>query len=720
MVAQPRVILATTSLDIATSLEGQLTGRCRELGLALEIGPQSGQKFFDSSDHLFTDLSARDPADLLDTLIILHLSLELEECFESKVLRGSSGWHVSNTSKPGVAMELVLRFPQLFPVFLSPLVPPRESTPGGAEWNEFNEWIDGWVDDLPKHTEEGAAQPARSSWERIHFTGVADRLQGLGLTLQRFANGYRSIFDPTGLRSLLRNRFLGQVFGSLNTETNDGTGWENTKDARRQLGRRFERLAVILEEEPDLTLLSGYAAYKFGYRSWMISSYSEFANDELPDWGRAEGLLLVRDIDLRLPDIPARANSEHSMRSELSDIYSEQWAGRLNRDGDYTVRVLSQHTGVIAAAELTPPKRHADTCHIMARLRADAGGNGTTTEAANAVFTDDDVNEFALKSGQTCECSGEVKFIGLTKPLGSIYAITKILPGGADRIASLIGGLPKAEEMKRQASHGAPYMNLRIATHLIQQARPCRESREFRPLIVAALLAQEAYSLLLGMSQSTALAALREMHLAEATVESSSTGIRYSVSIKERQDDLSLSVHNICPPDAGLNFLAKLWADLRLVYKEGEQFEASEKANIESLVNARWFPSLSRRTARGPFLQLMQRVKKAALQPLYSFSYLLAFWVVWAFVLTVLYCNSQSRWGLSLSWAGLLNFSDVYLRMIVAITRAEQISTEGLEGVGSDGPLYVLYRLTDLLCAITSVLAIGLVVSVIFRKSTRG
>jgi hypothetical protein len=715
MVALPRILVAATCADIAGSLEKGLKALCKERGLLLQVGPQPGGGAYDSSEHLFFELSNMHPAELLDTLVVLHVGPALEECFESKVSNNSSGWHVPGTVKPGVALELALRFPQVFPVFLSPLAPPRDVTKATPTWPEFKGWLAGWEEDAKDDPTPGADSPMLPAWENIHFASSVDGFAGLKQTLDRFANGFRSVFDPTGFRSLMRNRFLAQVFGEPTRGSDKGEGWANTRDARGQLNRRLGKLAVVIEEESDLMLLSGYAAYKFGYRSWMINTYSEFANYGTPDWGQARDLLLIRDIDLRLPDIIPSDNRQASIRADLRNIHSTLWVERLAKKSDFTARALSQDPDIVDAAELKPARRHTGQCEIIAHLKARAAAAGRPADLSPAK-----TEAFARRTGQTCACSGRRKFAGLTKPLGSIYSATGLFDGGSAKTPSLISTLPQAEEMRQQAAHGAPYMNLRIATDLIRQSRQCREGRETRPLLVAALLGQEAYSLLLGMSRSTALAALREVHLAEAAVESSSTGITYSVSIRERRKDVIRSVENVCPEEPGLNFLAKLWADLRLVYKDGEQFEASERANIESLVNARWLtlPRRQRRRAAG-LRKAVMRVKRALLQPLHSFYYLLAFWLIWSLILTILYCASQSRWVFSATGAGLLNFFDVYVRVLVAIGRAEKISEEHLD-VGSYGMLYILNRVTDVLCAITSVLAIGLVVSVIFRKSTRG
>jgi hypothetical protein len=42
---------------------------------------------------------------------------------------------------------------------------------------------------------------------------------------------------------------------------------------------------------------------------------------------------------------------------------------------------------------------------------------------------------------------------------------------------------------------------------------------------------------------------------------------------------------------SGNAFLARMWSELKLVYKEEDQFEASEEANAESLINSDWIVS---------------------------------------------------------------------------------------------------------------------------------
>jgi hypothetical protein len=509
----------------------------------------------------------------------------------------------------------------------------------------------------------------------------------------------RTIFDPTGFRTLVRNRFIAQVFGK---ESSLGGGWRNTEDARRLLNTRTIQLAVCVDEERDVTLLSGYAAYKFGYRSWMINTYSELLTTSAPVWANNQHTFLLRDVDLRFPDIVSDED-EVSIRQALKDITSPIWAALLLRGSQVIVRVLSQDKQIESGA----PGRAKD-------------------------YTDE---EYGL--GQKSE-DGRIKYLGLSKPVFSLYDIGRVLAwfdlGDGDRrnwrireygrwwhrrdgqpVWSLCSRLPQVRDMTAGEGHGARYTNLRIATDLICQARRCRQKEEVTGSIVSAILGDEAYSLLLGMSRNTALEAVRAINLADASVESASIGVAHSLRIADRRCDLEGLTAALNLGDARYNFLSQLWAELRLVYRDGEEFEASEEANFESLANTRWIWRRRRYGDRA----LSVRVKRWVLLPARSFTALVLLFMAWSMVLTCVHCADQvwlHGWTLSLTRAGVVNFVDTFDRVIVSICRGEALNAEGLLGFVQGS---ALYRLANSAGALSSVVFIGFLASLLFRKVMR-
>lgn len=140
----------------------------------------------------------------------------------------------------------------------------------------------------------------------------------------------------------------------------------------------------------------------------------------------------------------------------------------------------------------------------------------------------------------------------------------------------------------RTGGHGAPYLNLAIAEQLLRQAQRCNDCSSAH--LIAALLASEAYELLLGMSKTTALEALLEMHKAEVKAEVLFTGVDLELMIDPRKKDVEAPLRSLGTDNRVSSiFLSQFWAELRTAYSDGESFAAAEAANRESLINGRWW-----------------------------------------------------------------------------------------------------------------------------------
>ena len=225
----------------------------------------------------------------------------LLERFDSRLRSRRSAWHGSS-SAIGVALELTLRYPQVFPIFVSPL------------FGNGNGEYEGWA---AKLVEEAGG--TGSDWANLHCYSPLEDLEALRSAIKRFSvGGLRTDFDPSGLRTIMRNRFIGQVFGG-------DTDWANTEASRRVLNQRLKRCAVVIEEESELALLTGYAAYKTFGRVWLTMTYAEFLGENARCHWRNDSksdIVIVRDLDLRFPDFPEDRSVAKSLRSELRNIRS--------------------------------------------------------------------------------------------------------------------------------------------------------------------------------------------------------------------------------------------------------------------------------------------------------------------------------------------------------------------------------------------------------------
>lgn len=576
--SRPAVIVATTDPAMVSALS-ELRHICLALGLDLHINPgaeRSGSQpdtpvVYDCAEALMDELDRRacaDPIALSDTLVILDVGSQFDEALDCAVSGGDRGWHRTHARRPGIAVELILRFPQVFPVILSSVVPTVRDRPpkpgsamgaafdaagqeirqeGGEDRSDLNQWqswqrfIDRCVMcDMPDERFGESLVWTVS----LNFVSPLSGVKSLEYVLKRFAGGMRCWFDPTGLRTFVKSRFLGTMFGSSDK-------WDNTADQRKVLRSRIEQAAVAIDEEREFAVLSAYGAYKFGRRSWLVTSFAEFGNyplkpdDDPPLWSadyiKSDDVVILRDIDLRFPDLPDKSPR---LRDELADI--DKWKDRLGER--WMVRAISSHRGMLNISDCrkTPPR---------------LGQLGLNT------------------------------YVGLSKPIGSLYEL-KLLLRNSHSVAARL----KPAATSGSGGHGAPYLNLAIAESLISQAR--KYQGEPVANLIGALLAGEASELLLGMSQTTALEALLLQHKKEVAAEVEFPGISHNIKIHERRADIeaavaaALTAESIAPTSNQRKirevFLSQFWAEIRIEYRRGEQFEAAESANIRSLIHSNW------------------------------------------------------------------------------------------------------------------------------------
>ena len=731
--ARPVVLVATTDPAMAYALQASLEKPCRELGLRLDICPGGDKKedkaseagdlgfgvcAYYSAEVLFDELEKRDPYELADTLVVLDVGAGLENAFSPKASTDDA-WHVT-ANRAGVAVELLLRFPQVFPVFLSPAVPvlrppvspnDKQTVSGNGDksrtlpvipesaidiaggklgegnWPSYSRLIDALS---TRHagedeTVEGKGLQKNISLDTLfalttplHFVSPLDRGDGLASVLHRFARGMRCWFDPTGLRTLVKNRFLGTVFGS-------DASWAKASQ-REEMLHGLEHEAVAIDEEREFALLSAYTAWKYGRRAWVVTTYKEFHENTL--WVASAtstrcDVIVLRDVDIRFPDMP-EGKSGQSMRTEIMNINSSQWNGKLG--GSWGAKAISGEASVIPWSEKNEWEDWASS---------------------------------EKGFGQRQNSKGEWEYLGFPKPVTSIYELREVLPykvhgveGKPQTILSKLGGSDANQES--EGGHGAPYLNLAMGEALLRHSANCKDSPSAH--FIGALLAMEAYELLLGMSKTTALEALLALHKHEVAAEVNFPGISQSLNIDNRKKDIEQTLNKLYEKKDGKQeretdlvkkmFLTQFWAELRIQYKDGEQFEAAEEANIQSLLNMSWKPKGWQWLSVG----LSQCVKEWILRTATS----LRWWVIsavgFSLVFAVLY-----------GWQFLcdpLNFLRIWSQVILAMIQM-QFNDPSLKVVvypDGHGPWAHLLAIMHL--GISYVL-FGFLIAMIYRKITR-
>lgn len=425
---RPTVLIATKDPTMACAMETMLSPECRKYGLKLIVCPSEevnnhnderhgeNEACYMCADDLFDYLEYRaktDPLGLADTLVILDIGSQIKDAFEGRA--SNIGWH-DTSNRVGVAVELVLRFPQVFPVFYSPSVPVadttqqsdtesaktifcRYETTNNQEWSGFHGlkdvlYVKTKPDPKSSSSESESRLPADSVLAfcgPIHFVSPLDDFQTLLAVINRFAAGMRCWFDPTGLRTVIRNRFLGTVFGKDADWSNSWPEHDKSLSLRQLLLERLDNVVIAVDEERGFAVLNAYAGYKHGRRGWVVTTYAEFDKGlwaaSLPSSMTDNDVVILRDIDLRFPDI-----SEPSVkRSDLMNIYSNTWKEKIGET--WRVRVVSSNEHV--TKEIRDVSQNREGCRL--------GQNS--------------------RQQHSIQATDEYRYLGLKKPVSSVYEI---------------------------------------------------------------------------------------------------------------------------------------------------------------------------------------------------------------------------------------------------------------------------------------------------------
>lgn len=725
--SRPTVLIATTEPSMSYALSKRLSEPCRKFGLKLEICPEGGKcdtelktQAYASAEELFDFLAAQPAMTLADTLVVLDVGVELEQAFQPASQSNDSGWHVTKQRRAGVAVELLLRFPQVFPVFLSPAVPMKQGdaameSSGVIAPAPHDVASDGYQTFFrlrealgTKHLDPSLLETEKERLSLygldqlqallvpLHFISPLDGGGGMESTITRFAHGMRCWFDATGLRTLVKNRFLGTLFGNSETWRNT---WENGADEpvgprsglRDVLLERLDHVTVAVDEEREFAMLNAYSAYKFGRRAWMVTSYEEF--NEQPLWNRSSAPIdsvVLRDIDLRFPDIP----DEKGKRKDLKDIMGQSWASKLS--DDWRIRVVSSHPNVGIN------EKFCDRCDDI------IGGRYSWKTSKKRLLA---WPCHCRRVGQYTDPFNNLHYFGLPKPISTLYDIMELVQDkDGNKPHSIISRLKTVrDDTSGEGGHGAPYLNLAMAESLLQQAGNCEKGPAEN--LIGALLASEACELLLGMSRTTALEALMMLHKREVAAETGFPGVSGNIDILPRREEIEKTLDLLFEQNKSTDrkmaqkaknlFLSRFWADLRPVYRDAELFDPAEAANRESLIYSEWMPVLD--------LPQPRRLKKILVSVATG---------VWAmagaamgmwFIFTMLYA-----WGWR-SWHPSWECNVTLLKEVILTSLALQ-PTEVMVQICKDGWLgWVLFPHIGL-----SYLLFGLFVSIFHRKITRG
>ncbi|MEQ1947230.1 MAG: hypothetical protein ABL995_08575 [Bryobacteraceae bacterium] len=490
----------------------------------------------------------RVPNDIVDKLN----RLGLHELRETMVLcnldpTGPDPWDLKQLGVDGrgYAAMLVLSFPEVYFVFLggpSPL--PLE---------------------LPDTLDDVQRRLISARRESINHHHVLEWPQVLRLAelLHFHASGFRTLFDPYGLRSSLKLLLLG-----INKDNQRGLMY------LPDIKSRLERCAASADEEDDYVSLHAYAAFKMGYCVSVLRSEEEF-NRVLKDANTPLNLV-ISDWDLAYAD-HEEVNSVESQRDSTEllervefdpDDSTGRRENRLKRD-KISVLVVSTYSSKRLTTFLARDKER--------RIVLGKPHSGVHSVKSHIEQITQRTDLEVLK-----RVSGQLSADALAPDQRPRAEVSQ--SGDSGRTSSDV------EPQAATRNHSLPYARSVVTNHLLQRARDIQmdSSRPVDDGVLQAVLALEAKELLGELSRTTAYDALRLQIEGELLAELSWFGVDFQDEVKRRIKGVTEEADRLLQHEAKMgaevsalersrdSFLYGLIDNLRRRYSNSGQIVASE------------------------------------------------------------------------------------------------------------------------------------------------
>jgi hypothetical protein len=413
------------------------------------------------------------------------------------------------------------------------------------------------------------------------------------------------LFDPTGLRNIIRR----SIYTTVDNEGYKVAPYVPTR----------KLVAAAVDDEEAYAYLNAYTAYRFGYRSHVVSSHEmmlKTLNDETCTVaGGPRFNVIFEDLYLNYPDKPRGMHiSDLSIRDKEFCCISK---------AEYRVFITVGH-------------RHS--------------GDSSTKPNIN------DYRKRQRESGQRSAV--------LFKPLSGVFNLwqnsglkewlQKSYGNGGKALDYVWPPAPPKRNTRHDSdqTHSSPGRLLEIANRLIQRAqRIFEQARSIPEALHGALLALEALEYLGSRTPTTSLEALALKHKLETSAECMFYGVEYNQDMKSRSKEIEREVKSIgewfrreTHKLSELNAEIGVLSALALKFREYNQFDEEQYCliRIRSLHRRLWFKKNQWWAwSSYPFRLYVEFL----LGPIWRLVFVIVLWITaLSFVFGGL-CNSSEKYG---------------------------------------------------------------------------
>lgn len=525
---------------------------------------------------------------------------------------------ISDSDSTGqIVSSLILAYPEVYWIFL------------GTYYNKLKESL---------------------SWEKEHFVDVTEINRIIEL-LKRHQDGYRPLFDPSGLRTYIKETVI---------ETEKALERDNKSEAENDqmlsivsecLKKRKTQSAVVIDEELPFTFLNGYIAYRSGHRCFMITSQYEMENILRNEKSGEKIAVSLEDLDIKLCGM----NDEDSKK-----LYNPE-----DRAKEYkALSIVKKRLYVTGVATEEVRKRY--------------GKQIIDKPYAGVYYLKNKIIENEI-IGSVCK-----NYLGFWKQFICLFCeIMALFLLPAIYFKNFIhrrlckyqtnDHKPLVEENNSKNSHSASSKLLIIVDYLIERARKIlNNSKSCQGNIHGAILALEAKELIHGRSMTTALEAVSLQHQLEVRAECCFYGVAHEIVTKQRFEDVSREVDEIIKTmdkpqikklAQAYNAQIEISNNFRLIFKEFEQFDEEDKCiNIVRRLRQGLhfysklaFPNIDS-VWQLPVSMLVERYFNSLVS---SWRYILLWIAIWILIFAGLYCWCDHTFDLQCLWHSALTFFEM-------------------------------------------------------------
>jgi len=315
--------------------------------------------------------------------------------------------------------------------------------------------------------------------------------------------GCPALFDPTGLRALLRARMVGldrsgeSVYGGL--------------PLRR-------RIAAAIDEESEYAYFAGYAAYRMGLRSAIVTKYGVMKSLFAEGRSTEPFELVIEDLYLRFPDLDLDDFSVLDPTRQKKDVHVSSLTQRDRRFpglADCHARLLLTAGHHLGRAK----KRWPQNLRYLRQLRK----------------------------------SGQLKAFKIAfKPLAGLVGLCLILKdllrnaGIRSPTLALLGRGRGTRTVETTEGHSAPGRLLAIADELLARVRALKQDcGTVQQALYGATLALEAEEYLGDQTPTLSLEALSLRNEFEVMAECMFYGMEYNIETRQRCAEIAARVRQI-------------------------------------------------------------------------------------------------------------------------------------------------------------------------------